>query len=97
MTKTQTAQVSDDFDSAPTRLYSLDALRGFDMFWIMGAEEIFHGMADAMHGKSAFWNALARQLTHPRLERFSRLRPDLPAFPFYGRCFNAIFGWQRVG
>ena len=24
------------------RLYSLDALRGFDMFWIMGAEEIFH-------------------------------------------------------
>ena len=22
-------------------LYSLDALRGFDMFWIMGAEEFF--------------------------------------------------------
>lgn len=27
------------------RLYSLDALRGFDMFWIMGAEEIVHALA----------------------------------------------------
>lgn len=27
------------------RLYSLDALRGFDMFWIMGGEGIFIGLA----------------------------------------------------
>ena len=27
------------------RLYSLDALRGFDMFWIMGGEAIFAGLA----------------------------------------------------
>jgi predicted acyltransferase len=27
------------------RLYSLDALRGFDMFWIMGGESIFVGLA----------------------------------------------------
>ncbi|MGE5420550.1 MAG: acyltransferase family protein [Chloroflexota bacterium] len=27
------------------RLYSLDALRGFDMFWIMGGEAIFTGLA----------------------------------------------------
>ena len=27
------------------RLYSLDALRGFDMFWIMGGEGIFVGLA----------------------------------------------------
>ena len=26
------------------RLYSLDALRGFDMFWIMGAEEIVNSL-----------------------------------------------------
>jgi uncharacterized membrane protein YeiB len=25
------------------RLKSLDALRGFDMFWIMGAEELLDG------------------------------------------------------
>lgn len=28
-----------------TRLYSLDALRGFDMFWIMGAEEVIHAIS----------------------------------------------------
>jgi hypothetical protein len=27
------------------RLYSLDALRGFDMFWILGAEEIINSLA----------------------------------------------------
>jgi predicted acyltransferase len=27
------------------RLHSLDALRGFDMFWIMGGEGIFAGLA----------------------------------------------------
>jgi len=26
------------------RLYSIDALRGFDMFWIMGGEGIFIGL-----------------------------------------------------
>jgi predicted acyltransferase len=30
---------------AVKRLYSLDALRGFDMFWIMGGEAIFVGLA----------------------------------------------------
>ncbi len=29
---------------ASKRLYSLDALRGFDMFWIMGGEGIFRGL-----------------------------------------------------
>jgi predicted acyltransferase len=29
----------------PARLISLDALRGFDMFWIISGEEIFHGFA----------------------------------------------------
>ncbi|MBS1511314.1 MAG: DUF5009 domain-containing protein [Bacteroidetes bacterium] len=28
------------------RLISLDALRGFDMFWIISGEEIFHGLAN---------------------------------------------------
>src|ERR1051326_5578634 len=31
--------------AAPTRrLMSLDALRGFDMFWIVGGEELVHGL-----------------------------------------------------
>ena len=34
--------------SVTPRLYSLDALRGFDMFWIMGGERIFHAIDDAI-------------------------------------------------
>jgi predicted acyltransferase len=33
------------------RLTSLDALRGFDMFWIISGEGIFHGLADAIMAK----------------------------------------------
>ncbi|UEG52480.1 DUF5009 domain-containing protein [Mucilaginibacter daejeonensis] len=32
----------------PERLRSLDAIRGFDMFWIISGEEIFHGLADVV-------------------------------------------------
>ena len=31
-----------------TRLASLDALRGFDMFWIVCGEYIFHGIANGI-------------------------------------------------
>jgi hypothetical protein len=30
------------------RLISLDALRGFDMFWIVSGEGIFHGLANGI-------------------------------------------------
>ncbi len=33
------------------RLVSLDALRGFDMFWIISGEEIFHGFAGVVKNK----------------------------------------------
>ncbi|QKJ30591.1 DUF5009 domain-containing protein [Mucilaginibacter mali] len=33
------------------RLASLDALRGFDMFWIISGEEIFHGLANTVKDK----------------------------------------------
>src|SRR5690242_19814003 len=33
--------------SPPRRLLSLDALRGFDMFWIVGGEEIVHALYKA--------------------------------------------------
>lgn len=32
----------------PGRLLSLDALRGFDMFWIISGEGIFHGLANVV-------------------------------------------------
>ena len=62
------------------RLYSLDALRGFDMFWIMGAEEIFHEMAKATG--SPFWGAIATELTHPDWNGFHFYDLIFPLFLF---------------
>ena len=41
------------------RLVSLDVLRGFDMFWIIGAEDIVHGMAKLT--KTSFWENFSFQ------------------------------------
>ncbi len=64
----------------PQRLYSLDALRGFDMFWIMGAEEIVNTMAKATG--SDFWNGFANQLTHPAWNGFHMYDLIFPLFLF---------------
>src|SRR5476651_606635 len=70
----------DDINAARTRLFSLDALRGFDMFWIMGGEEIFHTMAKAT--KSPFWGAIANQFTHPDWNGFHLYDLIFPLFLF---------------
>src|SRR5260221_8927451 len=62
------------------RLYSLDALRGFDMFWIMGGEEIFHVMAKATN--SPFWKALSDQFEHPEWNGFHFYDLIFPLFLF---------------
>ena len=62
------------------RLYSLDALRGFDMFWIMGAEEIFHGLFKATG--SSFWGAISNQFTHPDWNGFHFYDLIFPLFLF---------------
>jgi len=66
--------------SSPQRLYSLDALRGFDMFWIMGAEEIVHSLANATG--SSFWNGFSNQLTHPAWNGFHFYDLIFPLFLF---------------
>ena len=62
------------------RLYSLDALRGFDMFWIMGAEEIFHKLATIT--KNGFWQVLSDQFRHPDWHGFSAYDLIFPLFLF---------------
>lgn len=71
---------ADDFDSAPTRLYSLDALRGFDMFWIMGADGILHALRDTTH--STFWTVLGNQFEHPLWNGFHAYDMIFPLFLF---------------
>jgi predicted acyltransferase len=71
---------ADDINKTSTRLFSLDALRGFDMFWIMGGEEIFHTLAKTT--KSPFWEAIALQFTHPDWNGFHLYDLIFPLFLF---------------
>ena len=62
------------------RLYSLDALRGFDMFWIMGGESIFVALA-ALTGWPIFeW--CATQLEHVPWHGFVFYDMIFPLFLF---------------
>src|SRR5215218_1437847 len=74
------AAANDTVTYTPQRLYSLDALRGFDMFWIMGAEEIFHSLAKATG--SSFWGVISHQLTHPEWNGFHLYDLIFPLFLF---------------
>ena len=62
------------------RLVSLDVLRGFDMFWIIGADEIIHGMAEMT--KSSFWENFSAQLRHPQWNGFTMYDLIFPLFIF---------------
>lgn len=62
------------------RLYSLDALRGFDMFWIMGGGSIFQAIASATG--SPFWEGVAVQLEHPAWNGFHFYDLIFPLFLF---------------
>jgi predicted acyltransferase len=62
------------------RLYSLDALRGFDMFWIIGADEFFHQLAKTTG--SPFWINLSNQFTHPVWNGFHIYDLIFPLFLF---------------
>ena len=62
------------------RLYSLDALRGFDMFWILGFEEVIHGMKEITG--NAFWAGFSNQLTHPAWHGFHMYDLIFPLFIF---------------
>ena len=57
------------------RLMSLDALRGFDMFWILGADALVHALSEV--NGSPLARFLAGQLTHK----------DWAGFAFYDLIF----------
>jgi predicted acyltransferase len=62
------------------RLYSLDALRGFDMFWIIGGESIFVGLASLTGWPVLKWCAL--QLEHVPWHGFHFYDMIFPLFLF---------------
>jgi predicted acyltransferase len=62
------------------RLTSLDALRGFDMFWIIGGEQIAHAAAKLTGWAWLVW--LAGQLEHPEWNGFAFYDLIFPLFLF---------------
>lgn len=73
---------SNSIPANPTssRLLSLDALRGFDMFWIAGAEEIVH----ALHkiSDAGLPRLLASQMDHKKWAGFAFYDLIFPMFVF---------------
>ena len=63
-----------------SRLRSIDTLRGFDMFWIMGADSLIRIMAE--NSQSSFWKALAAQMEHPYWNGFTFYDLIFPLFMF---------------
>ncbi|YCM46441.1 DUF5009 domain-containing protein [Verrucomicrobiaceae bacterium 227] len=80
--------MSDDYGSsspvAPvtSRLVSLDAFRGFVMFWIVGGEAIAHALAGLKGVESKALDTLALQLTHVKWEGFRFYDLIFPSFVF---------------
>jgi predicted acyltransferase len=66
--------------AAPARLRSLDALRGFDMFWIIGGQGIVMGLAQVWPGR--FSAAVVKQLHHVRWEGLHCYDVIWPLFMF---------------
>jgi predicted acyltransferase len=66
--------------SENVRLESLDALRGFDMLWIIGGGEVVHNIAKA--GNSGFLNMLSTQMNHVPWNGFHFEDLIMPLFLF---------------
>ena len=64
----------------PNRLASLDALRGFDMFWIIGAEPLVHALVKTTNAPWA--TTVAEQLSHKEWEGFAFYDLIFPLFVF---------------
>jgi predicted acyltransferase len=63
------------------RLHSLDALRGFDMFWLLGGQQIVGALcAGATAG--TFAHAVNQQFTHVEWEGFRFYDFIFPLFQF---------------
>src|SRR5437868_3514908 len=67
--------------SPPSRVVSLDALRGFDMFWIMGADSMGHALGQ-LAGGSVLLQAISSQLDHVPWAGFRFYDLIFPLFVF---------------
>lgn len=84
--------------SPPARMTSLDALRGFDLFWISGADTLGHAALAFAGG--AFTKAVAEQLEHCEWVGFHFYDLIFPLFVFIAGVslvFSARKSVQKAG
>ena len=63
-----------------TRVLSVDVLRGFDMFWIIGGEAVFRVLFKMLGGP--FQEYLAPEMYHSKWEGFTFYDLIFPLFVF---------------
>ena len=66
----------------PQRLISLDALRGFDMFWIIGGAGMVVALLEVLRFPDAWVEEVALQMTHVAWEGFHFFDLIFPLFVF---------------
>jgi predicted acyltransferase len=74
------------------RLVSLDVLRGFDMFWIIGGSAVIQNIADLFGPR--YGEVVKRQLTHAPWEGFRGYDLIMPLFLFMVGC-SMVFSLNR--
>src|ERR1035441_10258843 len=77
---------------ASQRLMSVDALRGFDMFWIIGADTLVYALNRMTQTRPTTF--LADQLDHAEWEGFHFYDLIFPLFVFI-RCVSLLFSLPR--
>jgi predicted acyltransferase len=70
--------VTNPSPTAAGRIESVDALRGFDMFWIIGGEYILKGLDNAIHYPAT--NFISTQLDHVEWTGFRFYDIIMPLF-----------------
>src|ERR1700759_1743255 len=83
--------------SSPTnetqRLTSLDALRGFDMFWILGADSLVGALHEM--SRNPVTNFLDTQLSHVEWEGFHFYDMIFPLFVFI-MGISTVFSLTKI-
>lgn len=74
------------------RILSIDALRGFDMFWIMGGHYIVVGLDDVFHNR--FTAFLKTQLDHVEWTGFNFYDIIMPLFLFLAGV-SMVFSYRK--
>ena len=97
MTELQEPEITVPEPKVPltSRVMSIDALRGFDMFWIIGGWYIFEGLHKALNNSTTA--SIMKQLTHVKWEGFVFEDLIMPLFLFIVGVVMPFSFHKRLG